>query len=92
MTDTQPSPQLPPGSDQNRAPAYQAFLIFLTILVTVVIILRFYSRALGPRHTSGQSVHRFWWDDWVALLSVVRLDVSLHQRPSLESYFVPDSS
>lgn len=81
-------PPLPPGSEENRAPAYKAFLTLMTILTTATITLRFWSRSMGPRGMSGASVHRFWWDDWVALLSVVRFGMSLMYHDSRISWLL----
>ncbi|KAF2865016.1 hypothetical protein BDV95DRAFT_531823, partial [Massariosphaeria phaeospora] len=42
----------------------------MVVLTTTAITLRFWSRALGSRHLSGRRVHRFWWDDGIALIAV----------------------
>jgi hypothetical protein len=56
---------------EDRSPQFRAFLIFLTIIDMAAIILRFWSRSL--LHVPDKPDHRrFWWDDWVALASLVR--------------------
>ncbi|OTB08092.1 hypothetical protein M426DRAFT_7898 [Hypoxylon sp. CI-4A] len=60
------SSQLHPGSEyDDRGPAFRSYAIVLTALTVVAICLRFWSRALlKPQHER----HRFWWDDWMALI------------------------
>lgn len=53
---------------ENRTNGLRVFQIILIILPTIAIILRFWSRALAFRG----KVRRFWWDDWTALLALVR--------------------
>jgi hypothetical protein len=74
-----------PGSEDNRAPAYRAFLTFLTILVTIIIGLRFWSRSLIATQQSGRVLPRFWWDDWVALFAVVCFPPLWATNPSFKA-------
>lgn len=55
----------------DRGPGLKAFLIFLIVFSSVVILLRFISRALSEAKVGGTS--RFWWDDWLALAALVSL-------------------
>jgi hypothetical protein len=59
-----------PHSDENRAPSYQAFLIVMTVVVVIAIVVRFWSRALAT--PQGRLTSHYWWDDWLALIAVVR--------------------
>jgi len=61
------------GSDADRGGSFKAFLICMIVLSTTFVVLRFWSRALGPRVSHGNTLHRFWWDDWIALLALVSL-------------------
>ena len=45
----------------------RSYTIFLIVLPTVAIILRFWFRWL----TSSSHKERFWWDDWTALAAWV---------------------
>lgn len=46
-------------------------LIAMIILPTVVILVRFWSRALLPTLSVSKLPMRFWWDDWTALAAAV---------------------
>ncbi len=60
-----------PGFDADRGHSFRAFLISMTVLTSTLVILRFWSRALSPRVSYGNILHRFWWDDWIALFAFV---------------------
>ncbi|KAI2601904.1 hypothetical protein GGR54DRAFT_626428 [Hypoxylon sp. NC1633] len=66
------SPTQPLGSpDDDRGPAFRAYIVVLTVVALIATILRFWSRSLHqPR---GRQQYRFWWDDWVALASAITL-------------------
>lgn len=53
----------------DRGPGFRGFIILLFIVTVAAIGLRFWSRAMGT--PQGQNSGRFWWDDWLALASVV---------------------
>ncbi|KAI5867648.1 hypothetical protein GGS23DRAFT_592944 [Durotheca rogersii] len=59
-----PATELPPGSYDDRGPAFQAFCIVVLIISILAIVLRFWSRAMSQPPLNKS---RFWWDDWVAL-------------------------
>ena len=50
--------------DPNRGPEVTAFSIVMIILPTITVALRVWSR-LTPKS------QRFWWDDWLAIASLV---------------------
>ncbi|TEY78488.1 hypothetical protein BOTCAL_0048g00140 [Botryotinia calthae] len=55
--------------NQDRGPPLRSFLIFLLIISTLSVVVRFWSRAIMPCQSSGgKKSPRFWWDDWMALL------------------------
>ena len=58
------------SQNDNRGPGFRGFVIFLVILNTTAISLRFWSRSITPTHRKGP---RFWWDDWLALAAVVSI-------------------
>lgn len=55
--------------NDNQGPALRTLLIVVIIIPTLVIILRFWSRAILPAVTKSRSPVRFWWDDWAALVA-----------------------
>lgn len=56
--------------DQNRGPSVVALLIVLTVISTIIVMLRIYSR-LFVRRGLG-------WDDGMMLVAVVRTVSSMH--------------
>ena len=50
--------------DPNRGPMIVAVSAVLTILSVMALALRVWSRLISKDH-------RFWWDDWFALSSLV---------------------
>jgi hypothetical protein len=54
--------------------ALRSLLIAMTVLPTVVIIVRFWSRALLQDFTVSRMPTKFWWDDWTALAAAVSKD------------------
>ncbi|KAI1828364.1 hypothetical protein F4861DRAFT_535326 [Xylaria intraflava] len=60
------STELPPGSYDDRGPAFRAFLIALIVITIVATCLRFLSRNLS-KPLLGNHRGLFWWDDWLAL-------------------------
>ncbi|KAI1778652.1 hypothetical protein F4818DRAFT_438807 [Hypoxylon cercidicola] len=59
----------------DRGPAFRAYILVLTVLALVATAFRFWSRYLSipqQRH-----IHRFWWDDWVALAAAATLVAQL---------------
>ncbi|QKX55356.1 uncharacterized protein TRUGW13939_02448 [Talaromyces rugulosus] len=63
----------PPAVDlsENRGPPMRTLLIAMIVLPTVAVLLRFWSRTLLPATGRLQSVGKFWWDDWSALVAAV---------------------
>lgn len=49
----------------NQGPHIDAAAYIMLILVTIAVALRFCSRYVA--HKAG-----FWWDDWLALIALVR--------------------
>ena len=47
----------------NRAPGLIAESIIMTVIATVALFLRCWARALSQQ--------RFWWDDWLAIATLV---------------------
>lgn len=60
-----------PTSNEDLGPGFRAFVITMIVVSTTVVGLRFWSRSIGPRVSHGKTLHRFWWDDWVALFALV---------------------
>ncbi|KAI1385654.1 uncharacterized protein F4822DRAFT_413816 [Hypoxylon trugodes] len=61
--------EIPPGSEKdNLGPRFRSYVIFLISLTIASICLRLWSRALLRSPDSHKG--RFWWDDWVAVISV----------------------
>lgn len=56
------------ASHEDRGPAMKLFQIFMIIIPTIVILLRFWSTVLIR---TRPDFPLFWWDDWLALLSLV---------------------
>lgn len=54
---------------EDRGPGLRSFIIVMLILTVASITLRFWSRSLS--FNRGTRRPQFWWDDWIALLSVV---------------------
>jgi hypothetical protein len=79
MAEAAPPPFVPPPGSENDdlSPGFNAFVIAMTVMVIVSISLRFWSRSIAVRANFEHSVARFWWDDWVALASVVCLSLVL---------------
>lgn len=68
---------LPAGAENDdRGPSLVIFSSFMIAISVTAVTLRLISRGLVQR---GQ---RFWWDDWVALLSLVC------HRPLMDTAFV----
>jgi hypothetical protein len=51
--------------------ALRSLLIAMTVVPTVVITIRFWSRALLQDFSLSKMPIRFWWDDWIALAAAV---------------------
>ncbi|KAH9984909.1 hypothetical protein F4779DRAFT_612236 [Xylariaceae sp. FL0662B] len=51
-------------NNDDRAPAFRAYLVVLTVLTVCSICLRFVSRSLRSDTWPSRS---YWWDDWMAL-------------------------
>ena len=49
----------------NKGPRLDAAAYIMLVLVTIAVALRFCSRYVS--HKAG-----FWWDDWIALIALVR--------------------
>ncbi|KZZ94335.1 hypothetical protein AAL_05302 [Moelleriella libera RCEF 2490] len=64
-------PRSGPSDSDDVSQSILAFSVIMNVLAWIAISLRFWSRAIGsgPR-ASTRHVHRFWWDDWVALLAM----------------------
>jgi hypothetical protein len=62
--------ELPPNSHEYSAKGFREYMITINAVAFIAVGLRFYSRGLGDRRRA-----RFWWDDWVALASVVSRDI-----------------
>lgn len=58
--------------NEDLGPPFEAFLTILTILSTLAITLRFWSRSLLSTR-EGHYHKQFWWDDWLALAAMVRM-------------------
>ena len=56
-------------SEADSGQSLRGFDIAMIIIPTVAVALRFWSRALSG-HASKDRV--FWWDDWTALMALVR--------------------
>lgn len=65
-------PRSGPSDSDDISRNILAFSVIMNVLAWIAISLRFWSRAIGsgPR-ASTRHVHRFWWDDWLALLAMV---------------------
>ena len=61
--------QRSPNTD-DRAPGVIALLIAMTIIPTLAVALRIWSRALIPTSSTSRA-WRFWWDDWLVFLDLV---------------------
>ncbi|KAI1354776.1 hypothetical protein F5Y01DRAFT_329459 [Xylaria sp. FL0043] len=53
--------------NDDRGPGFRNFIIFLFVITTTAISLRFWSRSITPTHGRAP---RFCWDDWLALAAV----------------------
>lgn len=69
----------------DRGGPLKGFFIFMVILPTVAILLRFWSRSISSGKHSSKG--RFWWDDWVALASLVRLRTCINSCSKTETLF-----
>lgn len=59
--------EVPPGSpDDYSAGGTKAYLGVVTALSILAVVLRFWSRLLSER-----GLQSFWWDDYMALISLV---------------------
>ncbi|KAI1816159.1 hypothetical protein GGS20DRAFT_263282 [Poronia punctata] len=57
----------PPKGNDDLGPQLQGYFIFLTILSVISILLRLWARSLlRPQLVVRR---RFWWDDWIAIIS-----------------------
>ena len=63
---------LPIDLGADDGPMLRRLAIAMTVLSTLSIALRFWSRAVATRT-------KFWWDDWLALLAWVCLTVLVHR-------------
>ncbi|QSZ30459.1 hypothetical protein DSL72_000013 [Monilinia vaccinii-corymbosi] len=63
--------EAPPTVDlsANRGPTVERLTIAMMVLITLAIILRFWSRTVATNSAGGRNKH-FWWDDWLALVAV----------------------
>jgi hypothetical protein len=57
--------------NESKQGNLRALLIAMMVLPTVVILVRFWSRALLPAYSMSKMPTRFWWDDWTALAAAV---------------------
>ncbi|KAI0378203.1 hypothetical protein F5Y04DRAFT_262681 [Hypomontagnella monticulosa] len=60
------------ADSDDLGPGLRAFIIVMIIITVVSLALRFWSRNLTPSAARVQ-FHRFWWDDWVALIAAAIL-------------------
>ena len=51
-------------SADNKGPRVVAATVSVIVIQVIVVILRFWSRAISTRA-------RFWWDDWLVLAALV---------------------
>lgn len=61
-------------SADNKGPRVVAAAVSVIVIQVVVVILRFWSRAILVRA-------RFWWDDWMVLAALVSSAKCLEQFP-----------
>lgn len=58
---------LQPGSASDfSASGVKAYLTVVTVLSVLAVALRFWSRSIAE----GRHRQFFWWDDWMALISL----------------------
>ncbi|KAL6717590.1 hypothetical protein ACLMJK_005505 [Lecanora helva] len=57
----------------SRGAAVFAYAIVFILVALIALVLRFWSRALSPPKERGP---RYWWDDWVALLTLPFIIIS----------------
>ncbi|KFA74740.1 hypothetical protein S40288_08839 [Stachybotrys chartarum IBT 40288] len=61
--------EMPPGyAEEDRSAGLEEFTIVMMVLTVLAIAARFWSRAISK--PQARHLHRFWWDDWTALISV----------------------
>lgn len=73
MSSPQANDATPTANAQDRGPALRSFVIVMLALAVASISLRFWSRSLS--FPKGTRRPHYWWDDWVALVSVVSCPV-----------------
>lgn len=55
----------------NKQNNLRTLLIAMIIVPSIVIFIRFWSRALLPISPTSKVARKFWWDDWTALIAAV---------------------
>lgn len=58
---------------ESKQSDLRTLLIAMTIVPTVIVLVRAWSRALLPVAPLSKIPTRFWWDDWAAFAAAVRL-------------------
>ncbi|KAK7754994.1 hypothetical protein SLS62_003078 [Diatrype stigma] len=56
---------------ESKQPELKTLLIAMTIVPTVVVFIRAWSRALLPVDAMSKIPSRFWWDDWTAFAGAI---------------------
>lgn len=54
---------------EDRGPDLRSFVIVMLVVAIASVGLRFWSRSLS--FPKGTRLRSYWWDDWVALISLV---------------------
>lgn len=59
--------------DETKQADLRTLLIAMTVVPTIVVLIRAWSRALLPVSAMSKMPTKFWWDDWTAFAGAVCL-------------------